>query len=379
MRRELPQGYSRAVPIGAGAFGTVLRARQDDLGRWVALKRIRKGDETARLEAQALAASPLPCLPTVHGIVSGRKADWISMEYVHGVSMREVPALGLDSADLARVASEFVKAVAVLHGSARAHGDLKPENAVLQPDGSVRLVDLGLSSHSSGSTRGGSAGYMAPEAGPGCDPRRADLWSVGVVLHELLVGIRPSATERAGGWKMLRSSAPDWVPLVDLLLKDDAARRPASAQELIPELPESGASDRAVSERLREHADRGLASRMVAEAARRIDARDPAEALWLLQSALELDPDQSEALALLPRVRMGNARRSRGWKAALAIAVAVVVLAIVGSAVSRSHEHRRHSVPAMEESSMERYRPDRIRQKRGASEVPLREGKDGTR
>ncbi len=378
MKRDLPQGFSRAVPIGEGAFGTVFRARQDDLGRWVALKGIRRGDKTAREEAQALAAAPLAPLPTVFGLVAAKKSDWISMEYVHGVSLRDLMQFGLEPRESAGICAALVRSVAVLHSAGRSHGDIKPENAILQSDGKVRLVDLGFSASASGiAVQGGTAGYLAPEIGSGgTDPRRADVWSIGVVLHELLVGARPSATERGGGWKRLALQAPDWIPLVDLLLREDPAKRPASADTVLGELPDTPVFGVAFLERVREQADRNLASRMVEEAGRLLDERIPSAALVLLQQALELDPDQSAALAMLPKVRLGGGAPSRSRRIAFAAAVALVAAIVVGFALHRRSAARPpRSIPVEMVETKERLRPDRNRQDRTPGAVPLREGK----
>lgn len=376
MRRVLPTGYSRGVLIGKGAFGTVFRAREDDLGRWVALKEVPHGDAAARDEAQALAAAPLACLPAVYGIQSGRRSDWIAMEYVHGVSMRDAISQGLDPFEAAALAAGTVRSLAVLHRSGRAHGDLKPENLIVEPDGRVRLVDLGMAAAATESVQGGSVGYIAPERGtPRCDARRADLWSLGVVLHEILVGARPAVMEGAHGWKRLRKEGADWVPLVDLLLRDDPARRPVSAESVLSELPAVEPLPPPVLERIREQADRALARRMVDEASYRLRHGEPSEALGFLQQALELDPDQSDAMALLPRIRLDKKRLGVVPRVAIAAAVCAVVAIGLFLAVSRSDRARTATVkvsPTDDSGLADRLRPDRGARTRES--LPLREG-----
>jgi len=200
----LPPGFSRATRIGEGAFGTVFRAREDATGRVVALKRLAKGT-SASAEA-ALLARDVSCLPALHSVVASRGASWISMEHVHGLPLSSIGPLDLGTAEVESIAAALGSAVALLHGAGIPHGDLKPENVILEPDGRVRLLDLGLSR--SGSV-GGSTGYAAPEAGsPGADPFRCDLWSLGRILHELLVGARPGVSERRSGWVRLEAAAP---------------------------------------------------------------------------------------------------------------------------------------------------------------------------
>lgn len=376
MRRILPPGYSRAVLIGKGAFGTVFRVRQDDLGRWVALKEVPHGDSAARSEAQALASAPLSCLPTVYEVVAARRSDWIAMEYVHGVSIRDAIAQSLDPSEAAALAVELVRSLSVLHRSGRSHGDLKPENLIAEPNGRVRLLDLGLASCHPESLQGGSVGYLAPERGwAGCDSRRADMWSLGVVLHEMLVGARPSAQEGQSGWKRLSKEWSEWVGLVDSLLREDPASRPASADAILSELPVVEPLARVVLERMGTRADRQLASRMVAEAAYRLRHREPSEALGLLQQALELDPDQSEALLLLPQIRLDTSspRRAKrlAFAAALLTAIAVVILVLAHSPRSTAGVVR--PVLTGDSDGSRRVRIDRGNPSNQS--LPLREGK----
>jgi serine/threonine protein kinase len=376
VKRTLPPGFSRAVLVGKGAFGTVLRARQDDLGRWVALKEIATRDKSVREEAQALAAAPLSCLPTVFGLVVHRRSEWICMEYVHGISLRDAMSQGLDGHEASTLADQLVRAVGVLHGAGRSHGDLKPENVIVEPDGRIRLVDLGFSAKGTESVQAGSVGYLAPERGVvGCDGRRADLWSLGICVHELLVGSRPTPVEASTGWKRLRMAASEWVALVDLLLRDDAARRPASADLLAGELPRVNPLDQRALDRLREQSDRNLASHMVDEAALLLRDGSPSEALWLLQKSLDLDPDQSSALGLLPQVRLDGGVSKRTKWLPVAGLVAVVLGLVIAFAAHR--EHRRTSsakvVPIRDPGVGERVRP--LQGPRRIETLPLREGR----
>lgn len=375
MKRILPNGYSRAVLIGKGSFGTVFRARQDDLGRWVALKEVPHGDTAARDEAQALAAAPLSCLPAVFGIEAGRRADWIAMEYVHGVSIRDAISQGMEPVEAASLAAATARSLAVLHRAGRSHGDLKPENLIAEPDGRVRLVDLGLAAAGTESVQGGSAGYLAPERGAaGCDPLRADLWSLGVVVHEILVGSRPAPQEGANGWKRLRKEWPDWVPLVDLLLREDASRRPATAEAILADLPVVETLPPSVRERLREQADRALARRMVDEASYRLRHDEPSEALGYLQQALELDPDQSEALSMLPQIKLDRNRPRRRLRLAVAAVAALVVLA---GLVAFGLRHPRAAGATVRAAGEDAAASDRLRPDRGLPSkqaLPLREG-----
>ena len=347
----IPTGYSRVVRIGAGSFGEVFRAREDAAGRWVALKRLRLSDR-ARAEATALAAG-LPCLPALHSLFSARGADWISMEYVHGLPLGDLPRLELGEDDAVRVASGLVRAMAALHASGAAHGDLKPENVLLEPDGRIRLLDLGFAAAGAEALAGASVGYAAPEAGSkGVDPRRSDLWSLGLTLHEILVGARPGPRERAAGWPRLGAAAPGWVSLVDSLLAEDPALRPPSAQALVRDLPDPEWSAE-LAERVEGEADRRLSGLLAAEAERLVQKGRSREALPLLQEALDLDPDQNLSLDLLPRLRL-DPGRTRWWAWAVAATIALVAATVLLISIRESAEEVR--IPLKSESGLDRIR-----------------------
>lgn len=363
--KSLPPGYARAVPIGAGAFGEVWRARETATGRWVALKQVADADRQ-RAEAETLAIG-LRGLPQLHGAPTHRGGFWIAMEYVHGVSLREAMALGLSPSQLTTISVWLVHVLADLHHAERSHGDLKPENILLDAREGLRLVDLEFSGRES-ARKGGTAGYCAPEAGDrAADPRRADLWSLGVIVHELLTGNRPTAQDVSSGWPRLRAVATDWVPFVDALVRSDPARRPPTAREASQDLPEvelfSGSFPI-----VREAADQKLAALLAAQAERLVKRSRGSDALPLLQEALDLDPDQTLALETLPKLRIE--RPSRRWVWVLA-ALVVGVAALVAW---RAHGvQRRPPVLSGQEVGTERIRTQRTGPIQ--TDLPLRERK----
>lgn len=317
-----PAGYSRAVLVGAGSFGTVHRAWEESAGRWVALKRLARL-ENARAEA-AILAKGLPCLPLLHTVFPSKGAGWISMEFLRGTSLRTLSTLDPSPEELASIGASLCRAVAILHEAGIAHGDLKPENILVDPAGQVRLMDLGLS----GGVAGGSTGYAAPEMGtPGVDRRRCDLWSLGQVLHELLAGARATYSDRRSGWVRVGAVAPGWAPVLDALLSENPADRPDSAQFILPSLPQA-IWNPGLGDRIGAAADRELASKLSSKAGELVRRSRSREALHLIQEALDLDPDQSEALALLPRLRMDAPRRRWIWILAGALLVLVAGVAI---------------------------------------------------
>jgi serine/threonine protein kinase len=334
--------------------------------RWVALKRLSRPD-LCKAEASALAAG-LPCLPALYSVFSAKGADWICMEYVHGLPLGALLASGVEAAEAASLAGSLVRGLAALHEWGSAHGDLKPENILVQSDGGIRLLDLGLSVAGTARAMGGSAGYSAPEAGsPGIDPRRSDLWSLGVVLHEILTGTRPAPAERTNGWARLRAAAPGWIPAVDQLLEEDPARRPSSIAVLLPGLPSAVWTETA-AERVSAAADRRLAALLGRQAEDLVRRGRSREALPLLQEALDLDPDQNLSLGLLPRLRLDEGR-SRPWVWA-AVAAVVAAIAVVGVLALRDAPDEAY-VPLKTVPELERMPPPRGAA--GDPAMPLRE------
>lgn len=335
-RQVFPPGYSRPVLIGQGRSGRVWRMRQDALSRWVVLKEvaIAAAEDRRRLEAEAATLASLDRgeLPALHGFLLGRRRGWIVQEWIHGADLRRILDAGPEEADATWLAWAVASAVASLHAAGRSHGDLHPGNILVAASGRVRLVDLGLSAAATENVLGGPAGYLAPEAGqPGADPLRADLFSLGVVLHEILCGVRPSSSDRAASWTRLAVAAPAWHALVASLLAEDAARRPYSARVLRESLARLEPSRPVeLPDRVASLADRALAARLH-EAARECMARGQTrEAFAHLSEALERDPDHADSLALLGRIDFARGM-PRCRRPALALAAAAGLLVASGA------------------------------------------------
>ena len=201
--------YEILSAIGAGGMGEVYKARDNKLNREVAIKvlpasLVNDADYLARFqrEAQALAALHHPNIATIFGL----EQNAIVMELVEGKTLQG-PLPVNEALPLARQIAEALEAA---HDKGIIHRDLKPGNIIVTPEGSVKVLDFGLAKtveKQSTTTAAnsptltlrateaglilGTAGYMPPEqaAGKPVD-RRADIWSFGVVLHELLTGKR---------------------------------------------------------------------------------------------------------------------------------------------------------------------------------------------
>jgi eukaryotic-like serine/threonine-protein kinase len=200
--------------IGAGAMGEVYLAWDSRLRRPVALKILPPATianlvARKRLQREALALSRLnhPCVATLYDFVEEPDLDGLIMEFVSGESLDHIVARGaLDETTLLDYAVQIADGLAAAHDAGVVHRDIKPGNIRITSRGKVKLLDFGLaqllhgtaaSAASSDSAQGmiaGTIAYIAPEVWGGAPATAAsDLYSVGVVLHEMATGVRPFA------------------------------------------------------------------------------------------------------------------------------------------------------------------------------------------
>ena len=205
--------YRLVARIGAGGMGEVYKAEDSKLNRPVALKLLPQhlatdADRLRRFHAEARAASSLnhPHILVVHdfGEVDGR--PFIVTEFVEGQTLRQRMQAGpIAVREALDIATQIAGALAAAHTRGLVHRDIKPENVMLRPDGSVKVLDFGLAklvatesddAASALLTRPGTVmgtpRYMSPEQARGLPlDARSDLWSLGVVLYEMVAGRAP--------------------------------------------------------------------------------------------------------------------------------------------------------------------------------------------
>ncbi len=255
--------YEVTAPIGAGGMGEVFRAKDTKLGRDVAIKVLpaafaQDPERLARFEREArvLASLNHTNIAHVYGFESatlpdGSVAHFLAMEMVEGEDLAERLKRGAIPIDESiAIARQIAEGLEEAHEKGIVHRDLKPANVKLTPDGKVKVLDFGLAkayestgtsnepdvSRSPTMTRQGTeagmilgtAGYMSPEQARGkAVDKRADIWSFGVVLFEMLTGTRAFAGEtvsdtlaavlmREIDWKALPVTTP---PSVERLLR----------------------------------------------------------------------------------------------------------------------------------------------------------------
>ncbi len=252
--------------LGRGGMGDVYLGDDPGLGRRVAIKVFpREFDEDAtflerfRREAAAVARLNEPTLVRIDFVGQDRQHLFYAMEYIDGENLgqRLSREISLSAADAARVAVQCLAGLAAIHRLGLVHRDVKPANLLLErATGRVVLADFGLVRVDTAGTRLtvpgvvlGTMSYMAPEQLRGGDVDcRADLYSVGAVLYQMLSGAPPAAADVAAGPRASRPSLEralsDAVPsiprelarIVQRLLEASPADRYASAADVIGEI-----------------------------------------------------------------------------------------------------------------------------------------------
>jgi serine/threonine protein kinase/tetratricopeptide (TPR) repeat protein len=267
--------YEIVEKLGEGGMGEVWLARDTRLGRKVALKSLSRefAEQPQRLrrfeqEARAIASLNHPNVVTLYSVEQIEGQHILTMEYVEGVTLDElIPDEGQRIEAFFSLALPIAEAIDAAHRRGIAHRDLKPGNIMVTGDGRVKVLDFGLSRRLPGEddetfsqddveTRtqegvvAGTPPYMSPEQIRGGDAdHRSDLFSLGIVFHEMLAGSRPFAGPSAAvlasailrddppDLATVRSDLPPRLPrLIRRCLEKDPGRRMGSAEELVGEL-----------------------------------------------------------------------------------------------------------------------------------------------
>jgi eukaryotic-like serine/threonine-protein kinase len=201
--------YTISEVLGKGAMGVVYKGFDPHIRRTVALKTIRKelvdDDQAATLlarfrnEAQAAGRLSHPGIVGVYEWGEVGDLAFLAMEYVEGNSLREYFNRGtrFDARDAVSVMAQLLEALHYAHEQGVWHRDIKPANIIIMHNGKLKIADFGIARIDSSNLTQigaimGTPGYMAPEqySGPAVD-WRADIFSAGVVMYQLLTGSRP--------------------------------------------------------------------------------------------------------------------------------------------------------------------------------------------
>ena len=270
--------YTIVQKLGSGGMGEVYLAEDTRLGRKIALKTLlpelaTDTERRARFEreARAVAAINHPNIVTLYSIESEGEVHFLTMELVTGQTLAKViPRGGLPLKRFFTIALSLTDAVSSAHEHGITHRDLKPENVMVADNGRVKVLDFGLSKLKPRAfdpeeiTRGlsdartaqglvlGTLAYMSPEQAEGREAdHRSDIFSLGLLLHQMLTGSRPFEGESTAAYvsSLLRDNAPlvtgvrsDVPPrlarMIQRCLEKDPARRYQSAADLHTDLQE---------------------------------------------------------------------------------------------------------------------------------------------
>ncbi len=247
--------------IGFGGMGEVYEAYEHNLHRRVALKIISPDQAEAHgrnemvrrflQEARTLAQVNHPNVVTIYTIQSIGQINYIAMEYVDGVSLKQVLRhFALTSDQAIAVFLQIFEGLRVLHQNRILHRDMKPHNLVLRVDGQIKILDFGIAKRVddfSEETRAGvivgSVPYMAPEIRAGQPATvRSDLWSAGAMLFECLTG-EPLVKSMPAFGKEARNDKSDIV----VFPKDIVGNIPEGMQSLVRRLCARDPNDRFAS------------------------------------------------------------------------------------------------------------------------------------
>ncbi|MDQ3743734.1 MAG: protein kinase [Acidobacteriota bacterium] len=299
MASETISHYRIIRKLDRGGMGEVYLAEDTRLGRPLALKLLlaEYTQDTARLrrfEQEARAASALnhPNILTIYEVGEAVGRHYIATEYVEGETLRQkIKRAPLPLGEAVDIAAQVAEALNAAHAAGIIHRDVKPENVMLRPDGYVKVLDFGLAklverrrADGEAETRMaetnpgavmGTTWYMSPEQARGQTvDARTDVWSLGVVLYEMLSGSPPFVGSTASHVivsilerepppveKFLPGAPPELGDILARALAKDRDARYASAREMLEDLL---ALRRTLGE---EGASRAAASRLIHETA----------------------------------------------------------------------------------------------------------------
>jgi len=258
--------YRIISKLGAGGMGEVYLATDTTLNRRVALKILNadvdvESERMRRFVQEAKAASALnhPNIITIHEIGAAENRHFIATEYIEGETLhRRLRGEPMSLKSVLDAVIQIASALQAAHEANIIHRDIKPENVMLRPDGLIKVVDFGIAKvtepltpaevdseaatllepeHTSPGTIIGTASYMSPEQARGLTvDARTDIFSLGVILYEMLTGRKPFAGETS------------MDSLVSLLQKE-----PAPIRDAMPDVPAE--IERIVSKQLKKNCD----------------------------------------------------------------------------------------------------------------------------
>ena len=254
--------YRILEEIGHGGMGIVYRAEDIKLKRYVALKflppQLTDSPELKQrflIEAQAAAALSHPNICVVHEVGESEEQPYIAMEYVEGETLRDRIKKGpLKPEEAVDLVVQVASGLRVAHRKGIIHRDVKSANIMVTETGQVKVMDFGLaklrgsSSLTKSQTTLGTVAYMSPEQARGDElDQRTDIWSLGVVLYEMLAGRLPFRGDHDQSViyailhqesESLIKARPGTAPELEHVVGQALAKKPADRYQTMEELRE---------------------------------------------------------------------------------------------------------------------------------------------
>lgn len=322
-------------------MGEVYLAEDTKLERKVALKFLPQrlmADEEARerfkREARSAAALSHPNIVTIHEIGEHEGQVFIAMEYVDGQTLKELISSDRPPSTVHRlpisqvidIAIQIAEGLAAAHAKGIVHRDIKPQNIILDRNGRVKILDFGLaklkgaSPLSKESFTYGTVHYMSPEQGLGREvDARSDIWSLGVVLYEMLAGTPPfrGEYEQAVIYAIIneptpplpdhaRRESPGLETVVRRCLAKKRQERFPTAEDLAAALRGLSSGEAQAATKVPRRRFRAAASALMAAALLAVVASSPWAARTLRRLLAPTAVPQARHLAVLPIVAVGN-------------------------------------------------------------------------
>ncbi len=226
-RTHIGDRYRLDKKVGSGGMSSVYRAFDPTLERWVAIKMMHRDISTDpdqlerfRREARAVAQLSHPHVVTVIDAGEDDGTPYIVLEFVEGETLKDRirREVRLPVSEAVAYAIEIGRALSCAHAHKLVHRDVKPQNVLIDPDGRAKLTDFGISRslESQGLTATGrvlgTTDYVSPEQALGYEvTEQSDIYSLGIVLYEMLVGEAPfrADTQVAVAMKHVKEPLPD--------------------------------------------------------------------------------------------------------------------------------------------------------------------------
>ena len=278
IQRILARRYELQELIGGGGMADVYKAQDKLLDRAVAVKILHQqyaNDaefvEKFRREATAAAKLAHPNIVNIYDVGEDGGSQYIVMEYVSGPTLKEVIQQKgcLEPIEAVRIAKEIASALESAHRNNLVHCDIKPHNILVMPDGHIKVTDFGIARAVSASTMTysgsvmGSVHYFSPEQAKGTViTTKSDVYSLGVVLYEMLTGQLPFNGETSVSIALkhlqeepvpIRQLNPSIPPVLEAIVQKAMSKDPAdrpSSTELYADLNQAKAmlADRGTSQ-----------------------------------------------------------------------------------------------------------------------------------